>query len=72
MFPCQSAPKVLPDSSKDIIFIMELYKLHKNGKNSTGCSLGSKTQTLHVWNNYSKLALKYYLGVLPHGLPYSV
>ena len=59
-----SFTKVFHDSDKDIIFIMELYKLHKNGKNSTRSSLGSKTQTLHVWNNYSKLVLKYDLGVL--------
>ena len=61
-----SAPKALLDSSKDIILIMELYKLHENGK------LGSKTQTLHVWNDYFKLAVKYYLGVLPHVLSYYV
>ena len=65
----QGAPKELPDPSKDIIFIMELYTLHKNGKNSTRSSLGSKTQTLHVWNNYSKLALIYYIRILPQGLP---
>ena len=34
--------------------------------------LGSKTKNLHAWNNYSKLALKYFIGVLPHGVPYSV
>ena len=59
-----SLTKVFDDSGKDIIFIMELYKLHKNGKNSTRSSLGGKTQTMHVWNNYSKLVLKYDLGVL--------
>ena len=34
--------------------------------------LGSKTKNLHAWNNYSKLTLKYFIGVLPHGVPYSV
>ena len=45
MFPYQNAPKVLLDPSKDTIFMMELYKLHKNERNSTRSSLGSKTQT---------------------------
>ena len=62
--PSQSAPKVLPDPNKDIIFIMELYKLHKIERNSTRSSLGSNTETLHVWNNYSKQAPKNYIGVL--------
>ena len=31
----------------------------KIGKNAKKSSLGSKTQALHVWNNYSKLPLKY-------------
>ena len=36
------------DSNKDIILIMESYKLHKIGRKSTRSSLGSKTQKLHV------------------------
>ena len=56
IFPSHSTPKVLLDPIKNIIFIMELYKLHKVGRKSTRSSLGSKTQTLHVWNNYFKLA----------------
>ena len=72
MFPSQSAPKVLLDLNKDIILIMELCKLHKIGRKSTRSSPASKTQTLRVWNNYAKLALKSYVGVLQNGLPYSV
>ena len=71
-FPYQDAPKVLLNTTKDIIFIMELYKLHEIERKSTRCSLGSKTQNLCFWNNYSKLALKNYIGVLQHGLPYCV
>ena len=63
MFPSQNAPKELFDLNKDIIFIMELYKLYKIGRKSTRSSLGSKTQTLYFWNNYSKLTLKNYLKI---------
>ena len=72
MFPSQSAPKVLLDPNKDIRFIMELYKLHKIVRKTTRNSLESKTQTLFFQTNYSKLALKNYVGALKHGLPYSV
>ena len=72
IFPSQSAPKVLLDLYKEIIVIIELHKLHKIGRKSTRSSLGSKTQTLYFWNNYSKLALKNYMGVLQHSLPHSV
>ena len=72
MFLSQSAPKVLLDPKKDFIFIMELYKLYKIGRKLTKSSLQSKTQTLHLWNDDSKLTLKNYIGVLQHGLPYSV
>ena len=72
IFPSQSAPKVLLDLYKEIIVIIELYKLHKIGRKSTRSSLGSKSQTLNLWNNYSKLALKNYMRVLQHGLPHSV
>ena len=61
-FP-KCAPKELLDPNKDTIFIMELYKLHKIGRKSTRSSLGSKTQTLYFWNNYSKLTLKNYLKI---------
>ena len=58
---------------KDIVFIMEFYKLLKIRRKSTRSSIGSKIQPLHVKNNYSKPALKNYIGVvLQHGLPYSV
>ena len=33
---------------------------------STRSGLESKTQTLYFWNNYSKLVLKNYIGVLQH------
>ena len=42
-----------------------------NGKSSMG-SLGSETQILYFWNNYSTLALKNYTKGLQHGLPHSV
>ena len=61
MFPSQSVPKVLLEPKKDFIFIMELYKLNKFGRKSTKGSLQSKTETLYVWNNDSKLALKNYI-----------
>ena len=64
MFPSQSAPKVPLHPNKDIIFIMELYKLQKIERKSTRSSLGSKTQTLYFWNNHTKLTLKHYIGVL--------
>ena len=51
-FPSQSAPKVLLDTNKDLIFIMELYELHKIGRKSTRSSLGNKTQTLYFQNNH--------------------
>ena len=51
-FPSQSAPKVLLDPNKDLIFIMELYELHKIGRKSTRSSLGNKTQTLYFQNNH--------------------
>ena len=47
MFPSESAPKVLLDRNKDIIFIMELYKQHKIGRKSPKISLGIKSQTLY-------------------------
>ena len=72
MFPSQRTPEVLLDSNKDIIFITELHKLYKIGRELTRSSLVSKTQTLYFWNKYSKLALKNYMAVLQHGLPYSV
>ena len=72
IFPSQSAPKVLLDPYKEIIVIIELYKLHKIWRKSTRSSLGSKIQTLYFWNNYSKHALKNYMGVLQHGLPHSL
>ena len=68
MFPSQSAPKVLLEPNKDF------YSLW----NCTNCiKLGevweSKTQTFHVWNNYSKMPFKDYIGVLQYGfLSYSV
>ena len=58
----------IPWSSMVIpLFIMELYNLHKFGKKSTKSCLQSKTQTLHIWDNNSKLTLKNYIGVLQHG-----
>ena len=63
MFPSQSAAKVLLESNKN---------LHNIGRKSTKSSLQSKTETLHIWNNDSKLSLKNYIGVLQHGLPYSL
>ena len=72
IFPSQNAPKVLLDSNKNIIFIMESYKLHKNERKSTRSSMGSKTQILDFWNNFSKLILKSYVGALQHGMQYSV
>ena len=51
-FPSQSAPKVLLDPNKDLIFIMELYELHKIGRKSTRSSLENKTQTLYFQNNH--------------------
>ena len=75
MFPSQSAPKVLLDPNKETIFIIALYKTHiiggKSSKSSMG-SLGSETQILYFWNNYSKLALKNYTKDLQHGFPHSV
>ena len=71
MFPSQKALKVLLEP-KDFIFIMELYKWHKIGRKSTKSSLQSKTQTLHLWNNDSKLALKNYKGILQYGWADSV
>ena len=61
MFPSQRAPRALLDPNKDFMFIMEWYKLHKVRRKSARNSLRSKAQTLHVWNNYSKLALKNYI-----------
>ena len=84
LFPCLlyalfsmecSLPKVLQKCSLnqiDIRFIMELCKLHKIVRKATRCSLQSKTQTLFFQTNYSKLALKHYIGALQHSLPYSV
>ena len=66
-FPSQSAPKVLLDPNKDFIFIMELYKLSEQSARS---SLQSKTQTLHVWYNYFKLALKNYIGNMVCHIPW--
>ena len=70
MFPSQSAPKVLLEPNKNFISNMELYNLHKIGRKSTKISLQNKTETLHIWNSNSKLALKNYIGVLQHGFPY--
>ena len=63
IFPSQSAPKLILHPNKDFIFIMELYKLDKIGRKSTRKGLRRKTQNLHVWNNYSKLALNNILGL---------
>ena len=60
MFPSQSASKVILDLNMDFIFIIELCKLDKIGRKSTKKSLRSKTQILHVWNNYPKLAQQLY------------
>ena len=46
MFPSQIAPKVFLDPNTDIIFTMEMRKLHKIGRQPTSSSLESKTQTL--------------------------
>ena len=67
-----SLPKILIDPNKDILFIMELYKLQKIGRKLTRSSLVGKTQTLYFWNNYSKLTLKNCVGAFQHGLPCSV
>ena len=64
LLPSQNSLEVLLDPSKDVMFIMELHKLHKIGKKSTN-------QQKVVWN-FSQLALKNDLGVLQHGLPHSV
>ena len=66
-FPYQSASKELLESNKNVIFIMELYKSHEIGRKSTKSILQSKTQTIHIWNNDSKLVLKNYIGVFQHG-----
>ena len=68
MFPSQSAPKVILHPNKDFIFIIQLHKLDKISRKSTTESLQSKTQTLHVWNNYYKLALTNYVEVVQDGL----
>ena len=68
MFPSKSASKVILHPNKYFIFIMELYKLDKIGRKSTRKSMRSETQTLYVWNIYSKLALNNYIGVVQHGL----
>ena len=70
VFPSQSAPKVFLDLNKDIICIMELYSLNIIGRKSTRSSLEAKTHTLYFWNNYSKVVLKNYIGVLQYDLSY--
>ena len=72
IFRSQNAPKVLLDSNKNIILIMESYKLHKIERKSARSRMGSKTQILHFWNNFSKLNLKSYIRALQHGMQYSV
>ena len=71
-FFSHSARKVFLDPIKDVIFIMELNKLNKIGRKSTRSGLEGKTQTLHFWNNYSRLVLKNYIGILQQAFPYSV
>ena len=69
MFPSQSASKVLLDPNKETIFIIALDKTHVIGGKSSMGRVGSETQILYFWNNYSKLALKNYTKGLQHGFP---
>ena len=73
IFPSQSAPKVLFEPNKDFYSLWNCTNCMKLGENQQRVVCKSKTQTLHVWHNYSKLAVKNYNGVLQYGfLPYSV
>ena len=73
IFPSQSAPKVLLEPNKDFYSLWNCTNCMKLGENQQRVVCKSKIQTLHVWNNYSKLAVKNYTGVLQYGfLPYSV
>ena len=76
LFPMEcSLPKVLQKCFLTQIKTLDSlwkHKLHKIVTKTTRNSLESKTQTLFFQTNYSKLALKNYVGALQHGLPYSV
>ena len=71
-FPFSKRSKSTRRPKKGYYIHYGIYKLYKVKKRSTRSCLGSKTQALHVKNNYSMLALKNYIGVLQHGLSYSV
>ena len=58
MFPSQGAPKVLLEPNKDFYSLYNCTTCIKLGENQQRAVCKTKTQTLDVWNNYSKLALK--------------
>ena len=66
MFPSQSAPKVLLEPNKDFCLLWNCTNCIKLGENQQRVVGKKKTQTLLVWNNYSKLALKNYFEILQY------
>ena len=73
IFPSQSAPKVLLEPNKDFYSLWNCTNCIKLRENQQRVVCKSETQALHVWNNYLKLPVKNYTGVLQYGfLPYSV